>query len=265
MRNKQIIDFTVRRTQAPAPGFTRLLLQTDCKLPEIVPGQFVQVQIPSSIHGWLRVPISIHSADAAQSQVGLLVQEVGKGSGFIASLKEGDRINLVLPLGNGFSLPETPNGTSGQPVQALLVGGGCGVAPLYFLGMKLREKGIPFHFLLGARSKERLVLQEELEPLAPVKICTEDGSVGFKGLVSEHPLWKEGAYSHVYTCGPTPMMKAVARLARQTGAYCEVSLENMMACGLGACLCCVTPTADGHNTCVCTEGPVFDIRRLDWQ
>ncbi len=262
MRNKQIIDFTVLRKQAPAQGFTRLLLQTDCKLPEIVPGQFVQVQIPSSIHGWLRVPISIHFADVSKSQLGLLVQEVGEGSGFIAGLKEGEKINLVLPLGNGFSLPEK---TSDKPLQALLTGGGCGVAPLYFLGMKLKERNIPFRFLLGARSKERLVLKEELERLAPVEICTEDGSVGFRGLVSEHPLWQEKAYSHVYTCGPTPMMKAVAKLAGQTGAYCEVSLENMMACGLGACLCCVPPTADGHNTCVCTEGPVFDSRRLDWQ
>ena len=263
MKKKQLIDFVVLCHQALGHGFVRLSLQTDGKLPEIVPGQFVQVQIPSSIHGWLRVPLSIHFADISQSQIGLLVQEVGKGSGFIAGLREGDKINLILPLGNGFSLPE--NGASDKPAQALLAGGGCGVAPLYFLGMELKQRNIPFRFLCGARSQERLVLQEELEQIAPVEICTEDGSVGFKGLISEHPLWKEQAYTHVYTCGPTPMMKAVARLARQTGAYCEVSLENMMACGLGACLCCVTPTADGHNTCVCTEGPVFDSRLLDWQ
>lgn len=225
----------------------------------MIPGQFVQVRIPSSIHGWLRIPVSIHFAEASQGQVWLLVQKVGEGSRYIAGLDPGERINLVLPLGNGFSLPGNGGG-----VQALLVGGGCGVAPLYFLGLTLKERNIPFRFLVGAKNKERLILEEELENTAPASICTEDGSTGFKGLVTGHPVWDEYDCSHIYTCGPTPMMRAVAKKAAQKGAICEASLENTMACGLGACLCCVTPVADGHNACVCTEGPVFDSRTLGW-
>ncbi|MCH5243752.1 MAG: dihydroorotate dehydrogenase electron transfer subunit [Lentimicrobiaceae bacterium] len=265
MKNKQIVDFVVQRNYALSHDFTRLLLQADCKLPEIVPGQFVQVQIPSSLYGWLRIPLSIHYADVSKSQIGLLVQKVGDGSRFIAGLKEGEKVNLVLPLGNGFSLPEKENSVSEKPLRVLLAGGGCGLAPLYFLGMKLKEKDIPFTFLVGAKNKERLVLTQELEKLADTGICTEDGSEGVKGLITAHPLWEQTDFSHVYTCGPTPMMKAVAQLAQKRGACCQVSLENKMACGLGTCLCCVTPTAGGHNTCVCTDGPVFDSRTLDWQ
>lgn len=240
--------------------FVRLFLQTDHPLPHLMPGQFVQVQIPSSIHGWLRIPISIHFAKPAERQVVLLVQKVGEGSQYIADLKQGERINLVLPLGNGFSIPENIT----QNTKALLVGGGCGVAPLYFLASMFKEKNIPFHFLTGAKNSGRLLLFDELDALAPTHVCTEDGSEGFQGLVSDHPLWQDSAWSHIYTCGPTPMMKAVAEKAKHLHAFCEVSLENTMACGLGACLCCVTPTADGHNACVCTEGPVFESNVLGW-
>ncbi|MCM1530725.1 MAG: dihydroorotate dehydrogenase electron transfer subunit [Bacteroides sp.] len=261
MKNKKIVDFIVQRNEALGYNFTRLSLQADCELPEIAPGQFVQVQIPSSVHGWLRIPVSVHFADAAKGQVWLLVQKVGDGSRKIAALQEGGKVNLVLPLGQGFALPQenTANGS-----EILLVGGGCGIAPLYYLGIRLKEWNLPFRFLTGARIRERLALTEELARMAPLEICTEDGSQGFKGLVTEHPLWKEANISLVYTCGPTPMMKAVARKAAEKGTYCQVSLENTMACGLGACLCCVTPMADGHNTCVCTEGPVFDSRKLGW-
>lgn len=257
MKSKQIIDFVVERNQSLGCDFARLVLQADCKLPEITSGQFVQVQIPSSIHGWLRIPISIHFVDAPKRQVWLLVQRVGKGSFYIAGLREGERINLILPLGHGFSLPEESED------ECLLVGGGCGLAPLYSLGTALKDKQIPFRFLVGAKNRERLVLTEELSLLAPTDTCTEDGSCGFKGLVTEHPLWQK-KFSRIYTCGPTPMMKAVARLATQKNAVCEVSLENTMACGIGACLCCVTPDAEGHHRCVCTDGPVFNSKVLGW-
>lgn len=250
----------VKRNQSLGHDFARLLLQADCKLPEIAPGQFAQVQVPSSLYGWLRIPISIHAADTSLSQVGLLVQKVGQGSRYIAGLKEGEKVNLILPLGNGFSLPQD----LGQTQECLLVGGGCGLAPLYFLGLCLREKNIPFRFLVGAKNKERLVLTEELTQMAPAAICTEDGSCGFKGLVTEHPLWREKSFTHVYTCGPEPMMRAVAGMAKVNKSFCEVSLENKMACGIGACLCCVTPDAAGHHRCVCTEGPVFDSKVLGW-
>ena len=254
---KQISDFTVQRNMPLGDDFVRLYLQTDRPLPAIFPGQFVQIHIPSSVYGWLRIPISIHDADPAAGCITLLVQKVGKGSEYLASLQAGDTLNMVLPLGKGFTVPTVVN-------RALLVGGGCGVAPLYFLASCLNAAGLPFDILIGARNQKRLVLANELAQLGPTGICTEDGSVGIKGLVTGHPLWEGVVYSHVYTCGPTPMMKAVAEKARGQKAVCEVSLENTMACGLGACLCCVTPSAEGHNLCVCTEGPVFNADILGW-
>ncbi|MDE6493641.1 MAG: dihydroorotate dehydrogenase electron transfer subunit [Bacteroidales bacterium] len=266
---KQITDFTVQRNIGLGGDFVQLHLHSDCELPAIFPGQFVQVHVPSSIHGWLRIPISIHDADPASGQLKLLVQKVGKGSEYLASRREGEKVNLVLPLGKGFFIPEIDLKkevleTHRAPYRALLVGGGCGLAPLYYLASKLKEKGFPFDILVGARNKERLVLANELAQLGPTGICTEDGSVGIKGLVTEHPLWKGVDYTHVYTCGPTPMMRAVAAKAHEMKAVCEVSLENTMACGLGACLCCVTASAEGHHLCVCTEGPVFKADTLGW-
>ena len=94
-------------------------------------------------------------------------------------------------------------------------------------------------------------------------VTTEDGSLGEKGFVTQHSIWRDKQFDKVYVCGPKPMMKAVAKLTKEHGIWCEVSLENMMACGLGACLCCVEDTVDG-NVCVCKEGPVFNTRRLKW-
>ncbi len=266
---KKIADFVVEANLPIGEAFSQLHLYTPDQLPEIEPGQFAQVGVPASMHGWLRIPISIHDADTERGHVKLLVQKVGTGSEWIASLKKGDRLNLILPLGKGFSLPASGSAEALAPspvanFRALLVGGGAGLAPLYFLAKRLKRADLPFDILIGARNKARLVLANEMAELGPTGICTEDGSVGFRGLVTGHPLWKGVSYTHVYACGPTPMMKAVAVRAAESGAVCQVSLENTMACGLGACLCCVTATAEGRHACVCTEGPVFDARALGW-
>lgn len=117
-------------------------------------------------------------------------------------------------------------------------------------------------FLLGARSVKDVLEIDEFNALGKVNISTEDGSLGEKGLVTLHSAW-QNTYDMVYCCGPLPMMKAVAKICRENNIECEVSLENMMACGLGACLCCVEKTVKG-NICVCTEGPVFNINSLTW-
>jgi dihydroorotate dehydrogenase electron transfer subunit len=144
----------------------------------------------------------------------------------------------------------------------LLVGGGVGIAPLLYLGSKLKEKGINCHFLLGGRSKDNLLQLELFSEYGKVYTTTEDGTHGEKGFVTNHSVLST-KFDFIYTCGPTPMMKAVANFAKQNNIECEVSLENTMACGFGACLCCVTDSIDGH-VCVCTEGPVFNISKLKW-
>jgi dihydroorotate dehydrogenase electron transfer subunit len=140
------------------------------------------------------------------------------------------------------------------------VGGGAGIAPLLHLSKVLKGRGVNCTILLGGRTAELIPVRDEFAPYGRVCIATDDGSLGHKGLVVEHPAFGE-SYDMIYTCGPTPMMKAVARSAAQRGIHCEVSLENMMACGVGACLCCVTDTDNGHR-CVCKDGPVFDITTM---
>ena len=174
----------------------------------------------------------------------------------IGLLKEGDKVNTLFPLGNGFGI----DGVEGKKL--LLVGGGVGSAPLYHLGAELKKMGGDVTFLIGARKKEDLYRRAEFEAVSRVEYTTEDGSLGEKGFVTNHSVLNE-KFDKIYTCGPKPMMMAVAGYAKQNDIACEVSLENKMACGLGACLCCVEDTKEGHR-CVCTEGPVFSIDELKW-
>ena len=129
---------------------------------------------------------------------------------------------------------------------------------------ELKEMGIEPTFLLGSRTENELMQIAEFEKVGRVFITTENGAVGEQGYVTQHSVLKNEQFDQVYTCGPKPMMVAVARWAKAAGVACEVSLENKMACGVGACLCCVEDTKEGH-VCVCSEGPVFSIDKLSWQ
>lgn len=246
--NVALHDRYVLLKAAPADG---------TPLPEMLPGQFAELRVDGSPTTFLRRPISINYVDRAANEVWFLIQLVGDGTRQLATLRQGDTLNVVYPLGNGFSLP------SGDE-RLLLVGGGVGTAPLLYLGSVLHEKGYAPHFLLGARSAGDVLQAEAFRRFGAVDITTEDGSAGERGYVTQHSLLQKERFDRIYTCGPKPMMVAVARYARANGIACEVSLENTMACGVGACLCCVENTRDGH-VCVCKEGPVFNIEKLLWQ
>ena len=232
-----------------------LSLQPPDGMPEIAAGQFAQVEIQGSKNTFLRRPISIHDVDYDKNILKLLIQVVGEGTQKLSEISSGETLNLIYPLGNTFSLPENDN--------ALLVGGGCGIAPLLYLARTLSEKGIKVTALIGGASQCDILEANEYLKYAEVLITTMDASIGEKGLVTQHPIFLEEKfrYSKIYTCGPEPMMKALAKIAHEKGIACEVSLENMMACGVGACLCCVVDTIHG-NKCTCTEGPVFDYKEL---
>lgn len=255
---KYILDLKVRETVAVGKQFVLLRLTDSEPLPEMLPGQFVEVRVDNTPSVLLRRPISIHYYNKENNELGLLVQLIGDGTRWMATLKAGDTLNVVLPLGNGFTLPTS---TDESP---LLVGGGVGVAPLLYLGMKLKEMGVTPTFLLGSRTENELMQIDEFKKYGPVYITTENGAVGEKGYVTQHSVLVNNKFSQVYTCGPKPMMMAVARWAKSANVPCEVSLENKMACGVGACLCCVEDTKEG-NVCVCKEGPVFSIDKLSWQ
>ena len=253
---KKITDFRLIEKKEWAKS-TFLLLQSDEPLEEIKAGQFVQVRVDDAQYTYLRRPISIHDVDYQNRTITLLVQRVGEGTNKMSDIEIGDTLNIIYPLGNGFTIPENNEGN------VILVGGGIGIAPLYYLGKMLKEKGIEPQFLLGGRSKSDLIMLEEFESVGKVYITTNDGSLGEAGFVTQHSIWKEKRFDMIYTCGPKPMMMAVTKIARENNIDCEVSLENLMACGLGACLCCVENTIEG-NVCVCKEGPVMNINKLLW-
>ncbi len=254
---KQLKDLRVVGVEFPHIRYVLLKLESQEALPEIKPGQFVEVKVDGSPSTFLRRPISIHFVDVEARQIWLLIQTVGDGTKTLAKLNVGDSLNVLFPLGNGF----TP-AKAGETV--LLVGGGVGVAPLLEYGKAIKEAGGVPVFLLGARTGADLLQLDFFRQYGEVYVTTEDGSEGEKGFVTQHSMLDSVKYERISTCGPKPMMMAVAKYAKAHGISCEVSLENMMACGLGACLCCVEKTVKG-NVCVCKEGPVFNINDLTWQ
>ena len=253
---KKILDTTLVAVEWLNVKNVLLTLTASQQMPEMLPGQFVEVRIDNAPDVFLRRPISIHFFDPQKNLLYLMVQVVGKGTKRMAALNVGDVLNLILPLGNTFSIPESPQ-------RLLLVGGGVGVAPLLYLGAELKKKGHRVTFLLGARTANDLLRMEAFKGYGDVYVTTEDASWGEKGFVTQHSLLQQQNFDFIYTCGPTPMMQAVARYAKEKGIPCEASLENTMACGLGACLCCVTDTQHGHK-CVCSDGPIFNINELKW-
>lgn len=225
-------------------------------LPPIAPGQFVQVAVPNSKTTFLRRPISVNRVSRNGRELHLLIRKAGDGTRALAKCVPGDALSVVLPLGNSFPV-ENMRGR-----RVLLIGGGVGVAPLLYYGEFLKSAGAQPVFLLGARSAADLLLVGEFNSVAPTCLSTEDGSIGVRGFVTENPVL-ESDFDMWVVCGSAPMMKAIAAIARSRGVECYVSLENMMACGVGACLCCVEKTVRG-NVCVCTNGPVFNIEELTW-
>lgn len=255
---KFILDLTVNSVEALSDKHVLIKLTDDKPLPEMLPGQFVEVRVDNSPSTFLRRPISINNVDYDRNELWLLVAAVGDGTRQLQKLQKGNRLNCMLPLGNSFTMPTD----SAQKV--LLVGGGVGVAPLLYFGKRIKEMGGEPTFLLGARSAKDVLERELFEQVGRVLITTEDGSEGEKGFVTNHSVLAQEHFDRISTCGPKPMMMAVARYAFKNDIECEVSLENKMACGVGACLCCVEKTVEG-NKCVCKEGPVMNIKKLTWQ
>jgi len=261
---RYIDDWVVKENVRIHSNYSLLKLTLDKEIPEMLPGQFVQVRVDDSPSTFLRRPISVHFIDKQANELWLLIQLIGNGTKRLARLKPGDLLNLIYPLGNGFSLPNDIFTTPDVNKKILLVGGGTGVAPLLHLGALLFSLNYKPQFLLGAKSQNDLLQLDEFRKYGTVNSTTEDGSCGEKGFVTNHSILETGDFDYVYVCGPKPMMVAVAKYARQHSIPGEVSLENLMACGIGACLCCVEKTVYG-NWRVCTEGPIMNIDTLTWQ
>jgi dihydroorotate dehydrogenase electron transfer subunit len=252
-------DLTVLSSTDVAQDFTLLRVSTHDIDPVIAPGQFAELRTVTPTGNLLRRPISIHDYDPKAHVLSFLIRRVGDATKAICRLRPGDKLDTVFPLGNGFPLDKAGN-------RPLLVGGGVGVAPLMLLAKQLISLGASPVCAFGAKTESELLLIDEFSRLCPVHISTDDGSKGIKGFVSDLPLFSPSelsSFSSVMVCGPTPMMKAVNNRVASSSIDCFVSLETMMACGIGVCLCCVTDTQEG-NLRVCTDGPVFNTKSLKW-
>ena len=238
------------------------------------PGQFVMLRLTAGSDPLLRRPFGIFrcrtlpplcTGQAPQPAVELLYKVVGRGTRLLSSLHSGDRVALLGPLGRGFDL------TDCAPT-ALLVAGGIGVAPLYLLAEQLLRQGRQVRLLLGGRRRDDILAVTEFERLGvETYVATDDGSLGEQGLVTQVLERKLARFpqASVFACGPMAMLRAVERLCRQAAVPLQVSLEALMACGVGACLGCVVPGQTHQEDqpdyrCTCKQGPVFDAQELLW-
>lgn len=255
---KQVKDFTlIGKRMLPSGSCLMSFVPSDgSRLPKIECGQFVEIKIDDAPSAMLRRPISVCDS-RYDTELVLFVKPLGNGTRRLVDEPIGKRMSIMLPLGHGF----TVDACAGK--RCLLVGGGVGAAPLVLLARELKKHGAHVAVAIGGRSQADVAgLAELYEAADEVTVSTDDGSQGHKGVVTQNPVFGR-EWDRIYCCGPTPMMRAVGRIAQESQTWCEVSLENHMACGLGACLCCVEKTDDAGNVCVCTEGPVFNINRLE--
>ena len=238
-------EFILQKNESLTAAVYRMVLAGDVS--GIRPGQFVNVLLPGF---YLRRPISV--CDAENGELTLIYKVVGHGTAQMAALSPGAALKLLCPLGNGYD----PTKAGDAP---LLLGGGVGVPPLYYLAKELRREGKAVSVVLGFNTKNEVFYEEAFRDLGcAVTVTTADGSYGTRGFVTDA---LPDRISFFYTCGPLPMLKAVCKAV---GAPGEVSLEERMGCGFGACVGCTHKTASGFQR-VCKEGPVFRKEVLLWE
>ena len=220
-------------------------------------GQFLHVSCGEGL--LLRRPISVACVvpDEPENTAALIFEVKGEGTRWLAQRKVGDQVNVLGPLGNGFTVEDGG--------RYLLVGGGIGVPPLLGYAEAFHENTVA---VLGFRSADRVILADRYQEVCKdIYLCTDDGSLGRQGFVDAQVrdiLEQDKTFTDILACGPKPMLKNVAKVAAEYGVPCQVSMEERMACGVGACLGCAIQMADGTMKHVCKDGPVFDAKEVDW-
>jgi dihydroorotate dehydrogenase electron transfer subunit len=216
------------------------------------PGQFVHIRVTNGVSPLLRRPISISSFDKVKSEFTMIYRKEGNGTSLLAELVPGVELDILGPLGNGFPVNEVNIGET-----ALLVGGGIGVPPLYELSNQLLAKGVKVIHVLGFQTESAVFYENEFLKNGETYVATVDGSYGSKGFVTD--VIKDLSFDCLYTCGPTPMLKAIEQGYPNKKVF--LSLEERMGCGIGACFACVCKSADDPQGVsykkVCSDGPVF--------
>jgi len=244
-------------------SYFRLELRAPQIAPLIQPGQFAHVRVLPLRHALLRRPFSIYQVEGETFSI--LYKTIGEGTEALARMGPGEDLNVIAPLGHGFTVPK-PGGET-----PLLVAGGYGMAAMYLLAQRSPQKGIVF---VGGRRRVDILCEKEFQALGwDVRVTTEDGSRGEKGLVTQPLLTEirnpksEIRNLKVFACGPTGMLRAVGKIAEEFNVPAELSMDEHMCCGVGVCLTCVIPVKTGGGweyQRTCTEGPVFDSRQIVW-
>lgn len=236
------------------PNIYNLVLEGE-DLEKAIPGQFVQISLDGF---FLRRPISI--CDIDDNRIRLVYKVFGKGTDRMSKMEKG-KLKVLMSLGQGFNID--------RPVEkAMLVGGGVGLPPMYFLAKKLVEKGLKPVVFIGSNTKSQSFMLEDFEKIgAEIHTASLDGSVGFEGnaveVFNEYVDSKKTENTRVYACGPKVMLKSLAKAMKEKGLKGEFSLEERMACGFGACMGCSIKTVQGMKR-VCKDGPVFDVEDIIW-
>jgi dihydroorotate dehydrogenase electron transfer subunit len=255
------MDFNIPvvKSEKLSDDIALLRLQSEKIAATAVPGQFVNIKCGTGLEAYLRRPISICRVDLAACTFDIVYRVCGKGTRLLCDIKKGDFVDVIGPLGKGFTLPK-----AGERIA--VVGGGIGLFPLLFL--LARSVNAEKTAFIGFRSRDGVVLMDEFKNAADkLVISTDDGSFGIQGVITEGFLaWLKGNRpDRVYTCGPAVMMKIVAEACIKNGIFCEVSMEQRMGCGIGACLVCACKVKDGEDfqyKRVCKDGPVFSAERV---
>ena len=244
--------------------FHLLRLESPALAAEASPGQFLMVRTSEGYDPLLRRPISLH--DAGDSWLEIFFRVAGRGTALLANRGEGDRLDIIGPLGKGYRLDGFGGGKT-----AWLVGGGRGVAPLFFLGRRLAAQGASVRVFYGGKTEAEIPLREKLAAAGLNPACsTDDGSLGFHGFVTallENEL-RGRAPDGLFVCGPDPMMKRIGRLAVERNIPAQLSLEAIMGCGFGACWGCVhriRKDGEGKWRKICEDGPVFEAGEILWE
>ena len=248
-------NYTIQTNTQIADGIWKMVLAGDGTA-VTAPGQFVDIKLDGR---FLRRPISVHDAD--ETSIAIIYKVLGHGTEDMTRYEPGKQLDVIAGLGNGFdSCRREPSPTTTRP---LLVGGGVGIPPLYLLAKKLIAAGKPVQVVLGFNTKADLFCVEEFQALGcSVRVASADGSVGVKGFVTD-ALPDPGTYDCFYTCGPLPMLKALDKTI-PADVPGQLSFEERMGCGFGACMGCTVPVKGGYKR-ICKDGPVLDREEIVWQ